>query len=454
MKKKITILGAGESGVGAALLAKSKGEDVFVSDKGAIQEKYVQILENNYINYEKGGHHENHILASDLVIKSPGIPEKNALIRKLRNKNIPVISEIEYASWHSRAKFIAITGSNGKTTTSLLTYHLLRSLGLNVGLAGNVGESLAKQVLEDKYDYYVLELSSFQLDDVYKFKADIAVLLNITPDHLDRYEYDFEKYKDSKFRVIRNMDTENYFIAFSDDPVINKELKNSSIDVPLLEISLRKEVQRGAWWDGTNINFNVHSKSFSFNPADFSLKGKHNLVNIMAASLVAAILTNEMAAIKEHITTFKNAPHRLEPCGEINGVKFINDSKATNVDSVFYALDSFSAPLIWIAGGVDKGNDYSSIESLVKIQVKKLVCLGKDNAKLHTSFAGIVDELVDCSAMNDAVLQAFSGAKPGDVVLLSPACASFDLFKNYEDRGEQFKACVQQLIEQEKIPKL
>lgn len=454
MKQKLTILGAGESGVGAALLGKAKGYEVFVSDMGKLQEKYREVLTAEQIGFEEGSHDEARVLGSDLIVKSPGIPEKAPLIKKIREKGIEVISEIEFAARYSRARFIAITGSNGKTTTTLLTYHLLKKLGLNVGLAGNVGESLAKQVIEDRFDYFVLELSSFQLDDMYKFKAHIAVLLNITPDHLDRYEYEFQNYINSKFRILQNMDSHDYFICYSDDEVIMKELSKRTVAPRMLEISLREKAGDGAYLQGDELSFSLsdgQEQSFSLPVASLPLRGKHNMINTMAAVLAATALKQDVQKFSEALKDFTNASHRLEDAGSINGVRFINDSKATNVDSVWYALDSFNVPLVWIAGGQDKGNDYNAIEPLVREKVKALVCLGKDNSKLHKAFEGKVPLILETDNMTEAVRLAYDQAAAGEVVLLSPACASFDLFRNYEDRGEQFKSAVKRLAEKEKI---
>lgn len=447
MKHKLIILGAGESGVGAALLGKAKGYEVFVSDIGPIQDEYKRVLISNHIKFEEQNHDENYILSADLVVKSPGIPEKTPLIRKLKAKSIEVISEIEFASRFTKAKFIAVTGSNGKTTTSLLTYHLLKKLGMNVGLAGNIGASLARQVMDDTYEYFVLELSSFQLDDMYTFKAHVAILLNITPDHLDRYEYNFQNYIDSKFRVIQNMDSSDYFICSADDEVIQKEIKKRKIDPKVLQISVKDVVDNGAYYRNEVLGVSVKGigKVYTVPASEVPLKGKHNMVNAMAALLAATVLKQDEKDFADAIKDFKNASHRLEEAGTVNGVKFINDSKATNVDSVWYALDSFKEPLVWIAGGVDKGNDYAAIEDLVKKKVKTLVCMGKDNSKLHQAFDHKVPRIIDTASMEEAVRQAFTEAKTGDVVLLSPACASFDLFRNYEDRGEQFKKEVQAL---------
>jgi len=446
MNKRIVILGAGESGTGAALLAKAKGYDVFVSDKGEIKEKYKATLISEDISFEENNHNEEEILNSILVIKSPGIPDKTDIIKKIKSKNIDVISEIEFAARYSKAKFIAITGSNGKTTTTLLTYHLLKKLGVNVGLAGNIGDSLAKQVLEDKHDYYVLELSSFQLDGMYRFKAHIAVLLNITPDHLDRYEYQFQNYIDSKFRVVQNMTSSDYFIFYADDKVIREELLKRKIDAVQLSISLSDRVMNGAYLSENSILVNVSNhivKYFNLDADKLPLSGKHNLINSMAAILCATMLGQDQNKFIAAMKDFKNADHRLEDVATIKGIRFINDSKATNVDSVWYALDSMNAPVIWIAGGIDKGNEYGVLDQLVQNKVKALVCIGIDNTKLHKAFDEKINKIVDTNAITDAVEKAFEFANEGDVVLLSPACASFDLFKNYEDRGAKFKEAVQ-----------
>lgn len=445
MAKNLVILGAGESGTGAALLGKAKGYSVFVSDKGMMADKYKSILADAEIEFEEGKHDEARILNADLIIKSPGIPEKNDLIKVIRKKGIKVISEIEFASYYTNAKFIAITGSNGKTTTTLLTYHLLKRLGVNTGLAGNIGDSLAKQVIEDKFEYYVLELSSFQLDDMFDFKAHVSILLNITPDHLDRYEYKFENYVNSKFRILQNQTSSDYFITFTDDPVVSEQLKTRALNPQLLSVSLSEKESEGACQSGENLKFSLKKNNFTLPVNKLPLKGKHNMVNTMAAVLAAKAIGLDEDKFVEAMSDFKNASHRLEDAGEINGVKFVNDSKATNVDSVFYALDSFTEPLIWIAGGLDKGNEYGQIEKLVKDKVKALVCMGKDNSKLVEFFSGKVQKLEDTDNVKDAVQKAFALATKGDVVLLSPACASFDLFKNYEDRGDKFKMQVLEL---------
>ncbi len=440
--KKIAILGGGESGVGAALLAKAKGFSVFLSDKGILSDKYKEILTKNDIPYEEGQHTEEKILEANEVVKSPGIPDKVPLIQKLKSLKIPIISEIELASRYTKAKIIAITGSNGKTTTTLLTYHLLKNAGLNVGLAGNIGDSFAKQVIEDTLDYFVLELSSFQLDNCFEFKADIAILLNITPDHLDRYNYDFQNYIDSKFRILRNMSPSDNFIFYQESEALANELTKKSFLVNYLPISLQEKVKEGGSLQNENLEITFQENQFSFALEDLPIKGSHNAINAMAAILVAKALDIENDKITEGLKSFKSVEHRLEPCGEMGGVKFVNDSKATNVDSVFYALGSFNDPIVLIMGGVDKGNDYSQIEALVTQKVKALICMGMDNQKLLDYFSKKVPLIFSVDEMQKAVKLSQEVATEGDVVLLSPACASFDLFKNYEDRGRQFKAAV------------
>ena len=443
MTKNISILGAGESGTGSALLAKSKGFSVFVSDQGNISPKYKAVLTEHGIDFEEGQHSEDRILSSDLVIKSPGIPDKAPLIKKLIAKKISVISEIEFASKYTHAKLIAITGSNGKTTTTLFTYHLLKEMGLHVGLAGNVGKSFAWQVWEEDHDYYVLELSSFQLDGTYTLKPFVSILLNITPDHLDRYDYKFENYIDSKFRIAQNADESTFLIVHEDDPIVAKEMMTRLFDTNILGISL-KNTNASAYSDGEYIYLNNGSGA-KLPVGQLPLKGKHNLTNMMAGFIAASTLGLDTRQFVESASTFKNAAHRLEFVRVYKEVTYINDSKATNVDSVYYALDAMPKNVIWIAGGVDKGNDYSAIEGLVKDRVKALVCLGKDNSKLHEFFGAKVSKIVDASSMKDAINQSSTLATSGDVVLLSPACASFDLFNNYEDRGDQFKALVSEL---------
>jgi UDP-N-acetylmuramoylalanine--D-glutamate ligase len=446
--KKIAILGGGESGVGAALLAKHKGFDVFVSDKGLLGEKYEKVLTENHIDFEEGKHTEELILEADEIIKSPGIPGNVPILEKAKAKNIPIISEIEFASRYTNAKLIAITGSNGKTTTTLLTYHLLKAAGFNVGLGGNVGDSFAKQVIEDKYEYWVLEISSFQLDDCYKFKPDFAVILNITPDHLDRYDYNFQHYVNAKMKIVQNADKDTHFIYFKDNQAIARELKKHSIPGQHYPISIQEVLENGAFLRNNQLEFVL--KKTKENPiiiptADIPLKGKHNMVNVMTAVLICLKLGIDESVLKEYFSTFTGVEHRLEEVETINGIRFINDSKATNVDSVFYALDSFEEKIILIAGGVDKGNDYTKIRDLVHQKVKFLICLGKDNKKLVDFFRDSIRIIYQTEDIKDAVEQAFELARKGDIVLLSPACASFDLFENYEDRGRQFKKAVSKL---------
>ena len=441
--KKITILGGGESGVGAALLAKAKGFEVFLSDKGNLSDLYKEILTQNNISFEEGQHTESKILDAHEVIKSPGIPDKVELIKKLHSLKIPVISEIEFAARYTKAKIVAITGSNGKTTTTLLIYHILKNAGLNVGLAGNVGESFAKQVINDTFDYFVLELSSFQLDNCYDFKADIAILLNITPDHLDRYDYVFQNYIESKFRILQNMNASDDFIYFQESEALMGELsKRNDLTVNHLPISLIEEAVQGGFLKNEILKVNYKNETFEFPQAELLIKGSHNVINSLAATLVAKSLGLNNEQITTGLKSFQSVEHRLEPCGEIRGVKYVNDSKATNVDSVFYALGSFEEPIILIMGGVDKGNDYRQIEQLVAQKVKALICMGKDNSKLVEFFGKKVPMIFSVDSLQRAVQLSADLGTEGDVVLLSPACASFDLFKNYEDRGGQFKDAV------------
>jgi UDP-N-acetylmuramoylalanine--D-glutamate ligase len=445
--KKIVILGGGESGVGAALLAKAKGFEVFLSDKSLLSDKYKEVLAQNDISFEEGQHTESKILEAHEVIKSPGIPDKVELIKKLHSLKIPVISEIEFAARYTKAKIVAITGSNGKTTTTLLTYHILKSAGLNVGLAGNVGESFAKQVIDDTFDYFVLELSSFQLDNCYDFKADIAIILNITPDHLDRYNYDFQKYIESKFRILQNMNASDDFIYFQESEALSGELlKRNDLTVNCLPISLAEKTTQGGYLENETLKVNYKNETFEFPQAELPIKGSHNVINSLAAVLVSKSLGLENEQITSGLKSFQSVEHRLEPCGEIKGVKYVNDSKATNVDSVFYALGSFTEPIILIMGGVDKGNDYRQIEQLVEQKVKALICMGKDNSKLLEFFGKKVPMIFSVDSMQKAVQLSADLGTEGDIVLLSPACASFDLFKNYEDRGRQFKEAVASFV--------
>jgi len=443
--EKIVILGGGESGVGAALLAKAKGFEVFLSDKAPISEQYKAVLEHADIPYEEGQHNEEFILDADIIIKSPGIPDKVELIKKLKSLRKPIISEIEFAARYTKAKIVAITGSNGKTTTTLLTYHLLKNAGLNVGLAGNIGESFAKQVIDDTFDYFVLELSSFQLDNCFEFKADIAVLLNITPDHLDRYDYKFENYVASKFRIVQNMTKADDFIFYQESEALATELAARHIEVNQLPVSLETQVNQGAFLENGQLTVQYKDEQFTFPQEELPIKGSHNAINAMTAILVAKAIGVDNELITTGLKSFTSVEHRLEPAGEIEGVLYVNDSKATNVDSVFYALGSFDNPIVLIMGGVDKGNDYSQIEELVKQKVKALICMGVDNHKLLDYFEKIVPLIFDIHDIKSALAMAKDIATEGDVVLLSPACASFDLFKNYEDRGRQFKAIVNEL---------
>lgn len=446
MAKKLTILGAGESGTGAALLAKKQGYDVFVSDFGKIASSFKKELTKALILFEENGHDEIKVLNADEVIKSPGIPEKASIVQKIREKGIKISSEIDFAARYSKAKIIAITGTNGKTTTTLLTYHLLKEAGLDVGLGGNIGESFARQLLEGDRDYFVLEISSFQLDDIHTFRPHIAMLLNITPDHLDRYEYSIQKYAAAKFRIFENMTEGDTLIFNEDDELITSEINHNQ------ELKIWTEGFSEAYYDNEGLRLPAFSSAFS--QVDdgvvkewlyfdlLPLKGKHNALNISAALLASLRLGIAPNTLKIALGTFQNAPHRLEKVDVVNGITFINDSKATNVDAVQYALDAFTAPLIWIVGGVDKGNDYSIITQLVKEKVKGIICLGKDNEKLKATFSELVSFIHETEEVNDAVLTAYHLAETGDVVLLSPACASFDLFKNYEDRGVKFKEAV------------
>jgi UDP-N-acetylmuramoylalanine--D-glutamate ligase len=452
MAALVVILGGGESGVGAALLAQAKGFDVFLSDKGALKESYRTTLQKAGISFEEGQHTEERILAASEVVKSPGIPSTVPLVEKLKAQGTPVISEIEFAARYTKAKLIGITGSNGKTTTTLLTYHLLKTAGLNVGLAGNVGDSFAEQVINDPYNYYVLELSSFQLDDMYNTHLDVMVLLNITPDHLDRYGYIFQNYVDSKFRILQNANPTDNFIYFQDNLPIQEELSKRNPAVNRLPVSLEastlSDKAGGRLVDG-DLVATYKERTFRMPIVDTVLRGPHNAINMLVAVLASLTVGVSDEAITEGLKTFQNAAHRLEPAGTINGIQFINDSKATNVDSVFYALSSMDAPTIWIAGGQDKGNDYSQLEELVRQKVKALICLGVDNHKLVDYFGDIVPTLYQTQDVRDAVAKGLAMGESGDVVLLSPACASFDLFKNYEDRGNQFKAAVHTLMNNE-----
>ena len=444
----MVILGSGESGVGSAILAQAKGYDVFVSDKNTIPEKYkIQLVEKN-IAFEEGNHTESLILNDSEIIKSPGIPDKAELVIKLKEKNIPVISEIEFAGRYTKAKTICITGSNGKTTTTLLTYHIFKKAGYNVGLAGNIGKSFAYQVATENFDYYILELSSFQLDGMFDFRADIAILLNITPDHLDRYEYKFENYVASKFRIIQNQTAEDSFIYCADDTVMEEFMKTISIKAEKIPFSIKKTIEgNGAFLQENKItlNYNNNPKPLIMTIEQLALAGKHNVYNSMAASMAASIVNIRKDIIRESLEDFVNVEHRLEFVAIVNGIEFINDSKATNINSAWYALESMEKPTVWIVGGQDKGNNYDELTELVNEKVKAIVCLGVDNKKIIKAFKKSVDTIMEASSAVEAVAMAYKLASKGDAVLLSPACASFDMFKNYEDRGVQFKSAVRGL---------
>jgi UDP-N-acetylmuramoylalanine--D-glutamate ligase len=431
--------------VGAAILGLKKEFAVFLSDLGKIKEKYKNILTNYSIEFEEGQHSEQKILEADLVVKSPGIPEKAPIIKQLHEKGIPVISEIEFGGRYNTAKTICITGSNGKTTTTLLTYHILKNAGLNVGLAGNVGDSFAWQVAEKDFDVYVIELSSFQLDGMFDFKADVAVLMNITPDHLDRYKYEMQNYVDSKFRVIQNQTEKDYFIYCADDEITRQEIGKREIKAVRVPFGLGNPAEPGAGISEGKIILNLNQNQFSMSILDLSLHGQHNTYNSMAAGIASMVFEIRNQQLRESLSDFKGVEHRLERFLKVHGIEFINDSKATNVNSTWYALESIHTPVVWIVGGIDKGNDYTMLEQLVREKVKAIVCLGKNNTKLHDAFGGIVKSMVDTSSMQEAVKAAYYLARNGDTVLLSPACASFDLFENYEDRGAQFKKEVRNL---------
>jgi len=445
--KRLVILGGGESGTGAAVLGKKKGFDVFLSDKGKINAKYKTVLKKNKIKWEEEKHSEELILNADEVIKSPGIPDNAALIKLLIRKKIPVISEIEFAGRYTKAKKICVTGSNGKTTTTLLIHHMMKKAGLNAGVAGNVGKSFAMQVAEKDYDYYVLELSSFQLDGMFDFKAEIAILLNITPDHLDRYDYKIKNYAESKFRITQNQKKSDYFIYCADDEVTIKTLKKKTITAKQYPFSIKKEVNKGAFLNKKN---QITIKTNNQNPLlmtmqELALQGKHNVYNSMAAAIAGSLTGIKKDTIRESLSDFHNVDHRLEFVGNVHGIEFINDSKATNVNSTWFALESMEKPVILILGGVDKGNDYSMLNAMVKEKVKCIICLGADNKKIIKAFGKIVETIVEAGSAQEAVALAYKIGTKGDTVLLSPACASFDLFENYEDRGAQFKKAVRAL---------
>ena len=442
---RVVVLGGGESGVGSAVLAKVKGFDVFLSDMGTISEKYASMLEEWNIPYEQGKHTEEMILNADEVIKSPGIPSTATMVQKIEDKGIRVISEIEFAGRYDSAKKVCITGSNGKTTTTSLIYHLLEQAGLNVGLGGNIGKSYAYQVATEKHDIYVLELSSFQLDNVYDFKADIAIITNITPDHLDRYDYNMENYVKSKFRITRNMDKDDCFIFCSDDEITINHLNKIVIKAQQLPFTQKKEVAQGAFVKEDRIIVRYKNEECDMFLQELALGGRHNVYNSMAAALAAKAMDIDNKVIREGLSSFQAVEHRLEKVLSIKDVLYINDSKATNVDAAWYALECQTRPVIWIVGGTDKGNDYSSLVPLAKEKVKAIICMGLDNRKIHDAFTDVVPKMIDVTSAKDAVQAAHTLAVSGDVVLLSPCCASFDLFKNYEDRGRQFKDAVRSL---------
>ena len=445
MSKRIVVLGGAESGTGAAVLAKLQGFDVFLSDMSNIAPAFVNTLNDYGIAFEQGQHTADLICNATEIIKSPGIPNKAPIIQQIIDLQIPIISEIEFASRYTQAKMIAITGTNGKTTTTLLTYHLLKNAGLNVGLAGNIGNSFAMQVATKKFDYYVLELSSFMLDDMFHFKADIAILTNITPDHLDRYDYQMQKYVNSKFRITQNQTASDYFIYCKDDEVIQAALASQQIDSTMIPFSIAEDLAYGASINNQHLNIKLKQNTFTMTIQELALQGKHNLYNSMASGVAAKLLDIRNETLKQSMSDFKNAPHRLEHVARIQGIEFINDSKATNVNATWFALESINTPIIWIAGGVDKGNDYSMLTQLVKDRVRAIVCLGTDNSKIHEAFGNVVDIIVNTASASEAAEVSYHLGKKGDTVLLSPACASFDLFKNYEDRGQQFMDAVKEL---------
>ena len=443
--KRLVILGGGESGVGTAILAKQKGWSVFLSDRGALKPQYRDILSHQNIDYEEGSHDEARILAADCIMKSPGIPDKADIIKKAREKQIPIISEIEFASQYTQSTIVAITGSNGKTTTTLLTHHIFKQAGLEVGLGGNIGYSFAELVANSNPPYYVLEISSFQLDGIEHFTPHIAVLLNITPDHLDRYDYKFENYIASKFRIAMNQTADDYFIYDADDPVINDWLANHPLKPKCIGFSIEKELSEGAFLKDNKIHIMLENQTTVIDVEEISLKGKHNIKNTMAAAVAARLVNIRNASLRESLKGFQGAAHRLEEVKVVEGVTYINDSKGTNVNSVYFALDTIKTPIVWIVGGQDKGNDYNSLLPYVHQKVKAIVCLGVDNTPILQSFYNVIDNMVETRSMEEAVKMAQRFATAGDTVLLSPACASFDLFKSYEDRGDQFKAAVAKL---------
>jgi UDP-N-acetylmuramoylalanine--D-glutamate ligase len=445
MSKKIVILGAGESGAGSAVLAQKQGFDVFVSDNNIIKEQYREILNNHRIRWEEGSHTEKIILSADEVIKSPGIQENAPVVTIIRGKGIPVISEIEFAGRYAKGVKICVTGSNGKTTVTNLIYHILKKAGKNAAMTGNVGNSFAMAVAEGSYDYYVIELSSFQLDGMYEFKADVAILMNITPDHLDRYGYKLQNYIDSKFRITQNQTKSEYLIYWDGDPIIRSELSKKQFGMTLLPFSDEESEGMAAYVENNELILDYPNKTKLMTIHELALKGRHNTYNSMAAAIAAKVLNIRKDKIRESLADFQGVEHRLEPVITVCGINFINDSKATNVNSTWYALECMENEIIWIVGGIDKGNDYSELFSVVKKKVRAIVCLGKDNRKIVEAFRDKVPTIVETISMEEAVRSSYYLAKKGETVLLSPACASFDLFKNYEDRGRQFKQAVRNL---------
>lgn len=445
MKQRLVILGAGESGVGTAVLGIKQGYDVFVSDKGKIATKYAKVLDEYKAEYESGQHTEGKILNADVVMKSPGIPDTAEMVKKLRTQGTKIVSEMEFASWYTDAQIIGITGSNGKTTTTALTYHLMKAGGMNVGLGGNIGKSFAWQVATENFDYYVLEISSFQLDDIQTFRPHISVLTNITPDHLDRYNYELQNYVTSKFSIAKYQNESDYFIYCADDEITMANIERYPTKARKVAFSYDKEIAEGGFVKDDNLIININQNQFTMSIQELGLKGRHNVYNSLAAGIVANIYGLRKDQIKESLADFKSLEHRLETVTKVRGMEFINDSKATNVNSTWYALESMTKPVIWIAGGIDKGNDYSVLQPLVKSKVRGMICLGLDNTKLHSAFGKCVDIMVNVTNMNDAVRMAYNLGNSGDAILLSPACASFDLFENYEDRGKKFKDAVVQL---------
>ena len=439
MKQRLVILGAGESGLGTAVLGVKQGYDVFVSDGGKIKDNYKTQLKEWKIEYEEAKHSDEKILNADVVMKSPGIPEKAEMVKKIRKQGIKIVSEIEFGSWFTNAQIVGITGANGKTTTTALTYHIMKSGGMNVGLGGNIGKSFAYQVATENFDYYVLEISSFQLDDIEKFRPNVAVLTNITPDHLDRYNYELENYVTSKFNITKNQNEKDFFIYCADDEITMNNLDKYPTKAQRIPFAYDKEFAEGGFVQNENIIINHNQNQFTMSIQELGLSGRHNVYNSLAAGIVANVYGLRKEQIRESLSDMKSLEHRMESVAKVRNIEFINDSKATNVNSTWYALESMNKPIIWIAGGIDKGNDYAVLDPLVKKKVRGMICLGLDNTKLHSAFGKMVDIMVNVTNMGDAVRMAYQLGNPGDCVLLSPSCASFDLFENYEDRGKKFK---------------